>query len=57
MNNQGKDLTFFWLSYARESIEEANVLLREAMSYRSVMNRLYYAMFYVVLALLIKYVR
>lgn len=52
MNNEGKDLTFFWLSYARESIEEANVLLREDMSYRSVMNRLYYAMFYVVLALL-----
>ena len=52
MNNEDKDLTFFWLSYARESIEEANVLLREDMSYRSVMNRLYYAMFYVVLALL-----
>lgn len=30
----------------------ADVLLREGMSHRSVMNRLYYAMFYALLALL-----
>ena len=37
---------------AENSIKEAEVLLREGMSLRSVMNRLYYAMFYAVLALL-----
>ncbi|MCX5826752.1 MAG: HEPN domain-containing protein [Deltaproteobacteria bacterium] len=40
------------LTEARESLKEAKVLLREKMSNRSVMNRLYYAMFYAVLALL-----
>jgi uncharacterized protein (UPF0332 family) len=40
------------LQEADESIEEAKVLLREGMSYRAVINRLYYAMFYSVLALL-----
>ena len=40
------------LSQARETLREADVLLREGMSLRSVMNRLYYAMFYTVLALL-----
>ena len=40
------------LEEAGESLEEAKVLLREKMSNRSVMNRLYYAMFYSVLALL-----
>ena len=37
---------------AENSIKEAEVLLKEGMSLRSVMNRLYYAMFYAVLALL-----
>ena len=40
------------LKEAEDSIEEAEVLLREGMSMRAVMNRLYYAMFYAVLALL-----
>lgn len=40
------------LSQARDSLREADVLLREGMSHRSVMNRLYYAMFYALLALL-----
>ena len=40
------------LKEADDSIEEARVLLREGMSLRAVMNRLYYAMFYAVLALL-----
>ncbi|MHB8845394.1 MAG: HEPN domain-containing protein [Nitrospirota bacterium] len=40
------------LEQARESIKEADVLLKAGMSHRSVMNRLYYSMFYAVLALL-----
>ena len=40
------------LNEAEDSIKEAEVLLREGMSTRAVMNRLYYAMFYAVLALL-----
>lgn len=40
------------LKQADDSVEEAKVLLKEGMSLRAVMNRLYYAMFYAVLALL-----
>jgi len=40
------------LAEAEDSIKEAKVLLKEGMSMRAVMNRLYYAMFYAVLALL-----
>ena len=40
------------LSQAHDSLEEAKLLLKEGMSLRSVMNRLYYALFYAVLALL-----
>ncbi|MEW6417822.1 MAG: HEPN domain-containing protein [Nitrospirota bacterium] len=40
------------LRQADDSIKEAAVLLKEGMSLRSIMNRLYYAMFYTVLALL-----
>ena len=40
------------LTQARESLLEADVLMKSGMSCRSVMNRLYYAMFYAVLALL-----
>ncbi len=40
------------LKEADDSIEEARVLLKESMSRRAIMNRLYYAMFYAVLALL-----
>jgi uncharacterized protein (UPF0332 family) len=42
------------LNEADDSIKEAEVLLREGMSMRAVMNRLYYALFYAVLALLQK---
>jgi uncharacterized protein (UPF0332 family) len=40
------------LDQADDCINEAEVLLNENMNLRSVMNRLYYAMFYAVLALL-----
>ncbi len=40
------------LEQARDSLKEADVLMAAGMSLRSVMNRLYYAMFYAVLALL-----
>lgn len=40
------------LKQSEDSIMEAEVLLKEGMSLRSVMNRLYYAMFYAVLAVL-----
>lgn len=52
MTEDKKALIKYRLLQARDSIKEADVLLREGMSYRSVMNRLYYAMFYGVLALL-----
>lgn len=42
------------LKQADESLEEVKVLLKEKMSLRAVMNRLYYAMFYAVLALLLE---
>lgn len=48
------DLIEYRLSQARDSIREADVLDQSGMSRRSVMNRLYYAMFYAVLALLQK---
>ena len=40
------------LHQADDSIKEAEILRKEDMSLRAVMNRLYYAMFYTVLALL-----
>jgi len=52
MTEHQRALIDYRLAEARESLEEAKVLLREKMSNRSVMNRLYYAMFYAVLALL-----
>jgi len=52
MNDEKIALIRYRLSQARDSLREADVLLREGMSYRSVMNRLYYAMFYALLALL-----
>lgn len=47
-----RDLCSYRLTQARDTLREADVLLREGMSLRSVMNRLYYSMFYTVLALL-----
>jgi len=46
------ELIKYRLKEAEDSIKEAEVLLKEGMSMRAVMNRLYYAMFYTVLALL-----
>src|SRR3990172_3629655 len=45
-------LICYRLTEAEDSIEEAKVLLKEGMRMRAVINRLYYAMFYAVLALL-----
>ena len=52
MNEEQLALVKYRLKEAEDSIEEASVLLKEGMSLRAVMNRLYYAMFYAVLALL-----
>ena len=52
MKQEGIALIDYRIKQARESIQEAKVLWEQGMSYRSVMNRLYYAMFYAVLALL-----
>jgi len=52
MNDESRALINYRLQQAEDSIEEAKILLQAEMSPRSVMNRLYYAMFYVVLALL-----
>ncbi|MBI4848075.1 MAG: HEPN domain-containing protein [Nitrospirae bacterium] len=46
------DLIQYRLKQAHDSLEEARILLKEGMSKRAVINRLYYAMFYAVLALL-----
>ena len=52
MSEEKRALIQYRLAQAKDSIKEAEVLMREGMSYRSVINRLYYAMFYAVLALL-----
>jgi len=52
MTANRKALIEYRLLQARDSIREADILLQAGMSLRSVMNRLYYAMFYAVLALL-----
>ena len=52
MNEEILPLIQYRLKQADDSIKEATVLLKENMTFRSVTNRLYYAMFYTVLALL-----
>lgn len=52
MTENRKALIEYRLTQAEESLREADVLLQSGMSQRSIMNRLYYAMFYAVLALL-----
>jgi len=52
MKKELLELIEYRLKEAEDSIKEAEVLLKEGMSMRAVMNRLYYAMFYAVLALL-----
>ena len=49
MTENRKALIEYRLAQARDSIREADVLDQSGMSRRSVMNRLYYAMFYAVL--------
>lgn len=52
MRDRLRALIKYRLKEAEESIKEVKVLQREGMSNRAIMNRLYYAMFYAVLALL-----
>ncbi len=52
MKDKLNELIQYRLQEADDSINEARVLLKEGMSMRAVMNRLYYAMFYAVSALL-----
>lgn len=52
MTDNRKTLIEYRLTQARDSLREADILNQSGMSLRSVMNRLYYAMFYAVLALL-----
>jgi len=52
MKKEQMVLLKYRLEQAHDSLEEAKLLLKEKMSMRVVMNRLYYAMFYAVLALL-----
>lgn len=52
MSDEKTLLIRYRLGQAQDSLKEADVLLRAGMSHRSVMNRLYYAMFYTLLALL-----
>jgi uncharacterized protein (UPF0332 family) len=52
MSDEKTSLIRYRLEQARDSLKEADVLLQAGMSHRSVMNRLYYSMFYALLALL-----
>ncbi len=52
-DDKKKALAQYRLQQAQESLEEARYLFNGDKSLRSVANRLYYAMFYAVLALLI----
>jgi uncharacterized protein (UPF0332 family) len=52
MSENRNALIKYRLTQAKDSLKEAEVLLNSGMSLRSVMNRLYYSMFYTVLALL-----
>ena len=52
MTDNRKALIEYRLTQAKDSLKEADVLHKSGMSLRSVMNRLYYSMFYTVLALL-----
>ena len=53
ISEKKKQLAGYRLSQAVESLDEAVFLLQGGKSLRSVMNRIYYSMFYSVLALLI----
>jgi uncharacterized protein len=48
-----RELANYRLTQARETLDEARLLLESGKSLRSVVNRLYYAMFYSILALLV----
>lgn len=51
MTENRKTLIAYRIARARDSIREADLFNASGMSKRSVMNRLYYAMLYTVLAL------
>ena len=53
ISEKKRDLAFYRLQQAEESLDEAKYLFDGNRSSRSVINRAYYAMFYSVLALLI----
>jgi uncharacterized protein (UPF0332 family) len=52
MREKLRALIEYRLREAEDTLKEAKVLQREGISNRGIMNRLYYAMFYAVLALL-----
>jgi len=52
-DDKKKTLARYRLQQAQESLEEAHYLFNGGKSLRSVVNRVYYGMFYAVLALLI----
>lgn len=52
MTDNRKALIEYRLTRAKDSLKEADVLHKSGMSFRSVINRLYYSMFYTVPALL-----
>jgi len=48
-----RELALYRIQQAEESLDEAELLYNSGKSSRSVINRVYYAMFYSILALLI----
>jgi uncharacterized protein (UPF0332 family) len=52
--NDKKSLFLYRLSQAEETIAEAQKMFDDNFSPRSIINRAYYAMFYIVLALFLK---
>lgn len=53
VDDKKRILINYRMNQARESLDEADYLLKGGKSLRSIMNRVYYAMFYAVLALLV----
>jgi len=53
--NHKETLMNYRLQQAQETILEINTMIKEKFSTRSIINRSYYAMFYAILALFIKY--
>jgi len=53
INDKKKHLMLYRLEQAKEALDDANFLFDNNRGSRSVVNRVYYAMFYAVLALLV----